>query len=88
MLSNVILLNNGQAYTINATNAIRLTVITGAGATAVISRVDSNSQTVDHTVGAENRETDVTANTKKVIDVDWPFYKVSVTGGSCRVALI
>lgn len=64
----------------------RLTIITGTGATATVSRVDSANAS-SHTTGTENSQT-VTANTKEVIDVDWPFYRVSSAGGATRVAAV
>lgn len=64
----------------------KITIITGAGATATYSRVDS-MDAVAHTTGVENGTT-VPANTKETIDVDWPFFRVSVAGGTCRVGAI
>lgn len=65
---------------------INLTVITGAGATATISRVDGVDATA-HTAGATNQFT-VAAETRAVTPVDWPHYLVSVAGGDCRVATV
>lgn len=61
-----------------------LTVISGAGATVTVSRVDSRRATA-HTTGTENSFT-VAATTRTTTEVDWPYYRVSVAGGPCRIA--
>lgn len=63
-----------------------LTVITEAGATATVSRVDDEFAS-EHTTGATNQFT-VAASTRTVTAIDWPHYLVSVAGGSCRVASV
>lgn len=65
---------------------VRITVITGTGATATVSRVDSFDADA-HTTGSENQFT-VAANTRQVTDADWPFYRVSSAGGTTRVAYV
>lgn len=77
---------DGGAWTFDTRFRARIAVITEAGATATISRVDTETATV-HTTGATNQWT-VPESTQQVYDVDWPFYRVSVAGGNCRVALI
>lgn len=62
-----------------------LTVITGVGCTATVSRVDTPNANA-HTTGAENSFT-VAATTKTVTAIDWPFYRVSAAGGPCRIAV-
>lgn len=61
----------------------RLTVITAAGATGTISRVDEPDASAD---SADT--TSVAASSVEIIDVDWPHYRVSVAGGACRVAVM
>lgn len=79
-------LADGEAVTLDARGARNITVITAVGATATFSRVDSPGATA-HTTGSENQSS-VVANTRTVTAVDWPFYRVSVAGGSCRVAVV
>jgi hypothetical protein len=80
-------LTDGQKVVVSAEGGWqKLTVITGAGAVATVSRVDSNNVT-DHTPGATNQFA-VAAATRIITDVDWPHYLVSVAGGDCRVGLI
>jgi hypothetical protein len=63
-----------------------LTVIAEAGAVVTVSRVDS-VDTSTHSAGAHNQFT-VAAETRTTMTVDWPFYRVSVVGGDCRVASV
>jgi len=79
-------LADGAAHNIDARGGLNLTIITGTGATATYSRVDSKDATA-HTSGTENGGT-VSANTKLVIQNDWPFYRVSSAGGTTRVGLV
>ena len=78
-------LADGGAAVVDARGFGNLTVITGAGATATVSRVDA-ADAAAHTTGTENSFT-VAPTTATVTPVDWPFYRVSVAGGACRVAL-
>jgi hypothetical protein len=78
-------LDDGQSVVIPTYVGERnLTVITGAGATATISRVDDIGASA-HTTGAENQFT-VAATTRTVTAIDWPYYRISVAGGACRVS--
>jgi hypothetical protein len=79
-------LQDGEAIVVDCRRVVRLSVITGAGATATVSRVDSGGATA-HTTGASNQFT-VGASSRTTTDVDWPFYRVSVAGGSCRVGTV
>jgi hypothetical protein len=63
-----------------------LTVIAGPGAVVTVSRVDSNDAST-HTTGIHNQFT-VLEETLLSVAVDWPFYRVSVTDGNCRVAVV
>jgi hypothetical protein len=81
----VVALAASGAVVVDARGMSSLTVITAAGATATVSRVDSATAGA-HTSGAENSFT-VAASTRTVTAVDWPFYRVSVAGGAARVAL-
>lgn len=74
----------GEAVVIDARGLSTITVITGAGATATVSRVDDDGASA-HTTGTENQFT-VAATTRTATTIDWPFFRVSVSGGSCRVA--
>lgn len=75
-----------EATVIDARGMSQLTIITGSGATATYSRVDTHSASA-HTTGTQNGDT-VAATTKLVIPVDWPFYRISVAGGTCRIGLV
>lgn len=79
-------LTTGQYIVIPASGMSALMVIAGAGATAVVSRVDSIAATAA-TGDSEDTLATVTAHTATASAVDWPFYLISVTGGSCRYAL-
>lgn len=90
-------LADGDAVVIDARGMATLTIITGSGATATYSRVDSRpprtagpaataSVVPAATTGTENGAT-VAATTKLAITVDWQFYRVSVAGGTCRIGL-
>jgi hypothetical protein len=84
-------LGDGEAINVRARgsvqrNAGRLTVVTGSGATATISRVNDLHASARGTGGAV--EESVTEDSHLSIEVDWPFYRVSVTGGSCHVAMV
>ena len=83
--SQVAELAEDEQFVFDARGMAVLTVITGTGATATVSRVDDD-EAEEHTTGTENAFT-VAAETRTVTQVDWPFYLVSVADGSCRVAL-
>lgn len=78
----------GQSLVVQADNGRpgrNMTVIAGAGATVTVSRVN-NHNSDSHEAGGGQFE--VAAGTMTVTPVDWPFYRVSVAGGSCRVAVV
>lgn len=78
-------LSDGDDVTVNATDGIRLTILAGAGATVTVSRVDDESASSATGHGSDQT---VSADTQLSIDVDWPFYYISTSGGSARVALV
>src|SRR5690349_6890835 len=82
----VITITSGTPQVIDMRGKNRLTVITATGTTATVSRVDNLDASSD-TSGSENTQT-VSANTALVLDTDWPFYRISVPSGSCRVAVL
>ena len=86
MLTGVINLAAGEAFVVDTSGSERFSIIAGAGATVTYSRVDSKDADA-HTTGTENQDT-VAATTIETIDTDWPFYRVSVAGGSCRIAAV
>lgn len=86
MLSGVITLADGESYVINATSAIRITVISSAAGSGNVSRVDSQDADAD-SVDAWN-DTAVAAGAIEVIEVDWPYYRISASGGSIRFAIV
>lgn len=79
-------LASGAAVVIDARGMKYITVITGSGATATVSRVDTPTASA-HTTGTENSFT-VAATTKTATAVDWPFWRVSVASGPCRIGLV
>ena len=82
----IISLADAGAALFDARAMVRITIITAAGATATVSRVDTDGASA-HTTGSENQFT-VAANTHRAEDVSWPFYRISVAGGTCRVAMV
>lgn len=84
-LQGVIALADTNAFTFDARALKNITVITDAGCTATVSRVDTANANA-HTAGATNQFT-VAPTTRTVTPLDWPFYRVSAAGGTCRVAL-
>lgn len=77
----------GTAVVLDARMCKTLTIISGTGATVGYSRVDSPTASA-HTTGTENAVTGITANTKTVVTVDWPFYRINTAGGPCRISLV
>lgn len=76
-------LTDGQAVTLDARGLSRLTIEAGALATVTLSRVDSATATA-HTAQTET----VNADSRSVIDVDWPFYRIDTAGGPARIAMV
>lgn len=83
----------GKVYTLTTTNAgitldcrgMRfLTIITGSGATATYSKVDTPTTT------SHDSATDATvsADTDTSVEIKWPFMRVSTAGGSTRCACV
>lgn len=79
-------LGDAQAQVFPTQGMARITVITGAGCTATVSRVDSSTASA-HTTGTQNSFT-VAPTTATVTPVDWPYFRVSAAGGSCRVGVV
>lgn len=79
-------LGDGAVEVFDARGMAQLTVITGAGCTVTVSRVDTNDAT-EHTTGTENQFS-VAASTRTATAVDWPFYRVSASGGTARAAMV
>lgn len=81
-LLNLVELSDGEAVVIEAYRGIRLSFIPEGGGTVTYSFVDSR------TAAAHDPGTSVSETTSTVLEVSWPFYRVSVAGGNARVALI
>ena len=79
--SKAITLADGEWIYLDARGYANFTIITGAGATATVARVDNDGDAA--TTGTENVFT-VAANTRTVTPVDWAWYRIVVAGGSCR----
>lgn len=73
------------ALLVDARGFKQLTIITDAGATATVSRVDSASAAA-HIAGAPSQFT-VAPTTRTVTPVDWPFFYITSAAGVSRVAL-
>ncbi|MGQ0816367.1 MAG: hypothetical protein ACT4O1_18210 [Gemmatimonadota bacterium] len=86
LLTGVQTLAAGEGAVIAAYPGIRLAVITDTGCTATLSRVDAAGATA-HTTGSKNQET-IAADTRRVVDIDWPFIRLSAAGGPLRYALV
>jgi hypothetical protein len=79
----VLALASGAGATLDMRPFNYLTVIAESGATVTVSRVD----TVDassHTTGDRNAYT-VAAESRRFQWADWPFFRVSTSGGAARV---
>lgn len=82
----VLELADGESEVIDARAMAKMTVVAGSGATATISRVDSPDATADGPGFGD--PADVAAESLSTIDVDWPFYRITSTGGPTRVGLV
>lgn len=76
---------NGESIVVDATEGVQITVLTAAGTTATISRVDDRDASAATGHGSD---VSVAADSRETIPVDWPFYFVSSSGGDTRVALV
>jgi hypothetical protein len=79
----VITLAAGEAIVLDVRGMGTLTMIAGAGATITWSRVDTSDAGAHVGAGTTIAATEVSA-----ISVDWPFVRISVAGGSARVAAV
>ncbi|TVQ98312.1 MAG: hypothetical protein EA398_13505 [Deltaproteobacteria bacterium] len=73
-------LADGEGVSVVTFGATYLTVIPGAGATVTVSRIDEWG---DDSHGPA--PTNITETT--TLDVDWPYYRVSVADGTARFAV-
>lgn len=73
-------LANGDKVVIDTRDVAKFTIITGTGCVATVSRVAS-AAAVEHTSGTENTFS-CAQNTLTTKDEAWPFYMVSVLGGT------
>lgn len=85
VLTGVIDLADGDACLVQAYQGIRLTMIPNGG-TVTYSKVDEPDTAPDPANHNTATEVDITDET--TIDVAWPWYLVSVAGGTARVALV
>jgi hypothetical protein len=75
---------SGSAVVVDARGEATLTIITGAGCTATISRVDTDAAVANTTVG----DFTVAASTLSQTPVDWAYYRISAAGGDLRYCLV
>lgn len=73
-------LASGAAINIEIWRGIRLTVIPGSGSTVTISKIDNLG------VAAHDSATSESTGVELTRTIDWPFYRVSSSGGTARVA--
>ncbi len=78
-------LTAGTSIVLDLRGVGAITIITSAGATATISRVNSAAAVADSTDTAANQS--FSANTRTKVGVDWPYFRVTAAGGSVRVGL-
>jgi hypothetical protein len=84
-LTGVLQLSDGDAVLLRTYQGIRFTVIPNAS-TVRYSKVDDSNLAPSPSNHDPATQQDVTVET--TVDVDWPYYLVSVSGGSARVALV
>lgn len=77
---------SGGAAVFDARLCLYFSIITDATCTVTYSRVDSPTASA-HTTGAANQGT-LTSGTILTLPVDWPWYRISTSGGTCRVSLL
>ena len=78
-------LADGDAVNRDARGCVYLTVIAGSGATVTVSRV-AGMDAAAHGTGAFAVDT-VAAGTRETYQVDWPYLRISVAGGTASFAL-
>ena len=82
---NPVQLADGEATVEDMRGCVGVSVITGTGATATVSRVDSPTATA-HGTGARAVGT-VAATTLTSYTVDWPYLRISTAGGPATVSV-
>jgi hypothetical protein len=82
LLTAPISISSGGTVVLSVYNGIRLGIIPGSSTTATYSKVDSETAT------AHDNATSATATVHTAIDIEWPYYMVTSSGGTTRVALI
>lgn len=63
------------------------TILAPTGSTVTYSRVMSMSAS-SHNSDPATAQGTVASNTMSAVAVDWPFYRVTTSGGSCQVSLV
>ena len=76
-------LADGEASVIDTRGCLSLSIQAGAGATVTFSRVDA----MDAEAHGDGQDA-VAATEFNAIPVEWPFYRVSVAGGTAKVAVV
>ncbi len=76
---------SGASAVIDTRGMSAITVVTGAASSATISRVDSATAGSNSPDTAANQN--VTPGSRSVVTVDWPFFRVTASGGSVRVGM-
>lgn len=89
LLQEPVELATGEAANFDCRGCMRLVVMTDAGCTATIERLPTKDATAgDAGYDAAVTDISVAADTLQVTDVDWPFYRVGASGGSCTVSVV
>lgn len=78
-------IGSGASGVIDTRGMTALTVVTSAASSATISRVDSATAGSNSGDTAANHT--VTPGSRSVLTVDWPFFRITASGGSVRVGL-
>lgn len=77
-------LASGASIVVDGRGGATLTVIAGAGASVVVSRVDTATAVAATTIG----DYTVSASTISQLPIDWAFYLITTTGGACRYCIV
>lgn len=76
---------SGASAVIDTRGMSAVTGVTGAASSATISRVDSATAGANSADTAANQN--VSSGTRSVLTVDWPFFRITASGGSVWVGL-
>lgn len=76
---------SGASAVIDTRGMSTITAVIGAATSATISHVNPSTAGSNSVDAAANQN--VTPGSRSVVTVDWPFFRITASGGSFRVAL-